>query len=81
MIKILFFGRFSDAATQMECELPEGVSDIKALAAWICSDNAAFAKLYAGKGNRVALNQCFADPAALIQDGDEIAFMSALSGG
>jgi len=55
MIKILFFGRLSDAAQPMNCELPEGVS--------------------------TAVNQMMTPRSATIKDGDEIAFMSPLSGG
>jgi len=81
MIKILFFGRFSDAANPLDCELPAGVSDIAGLAQWIAESNPAFAALYEAGGHRLSLNQCFCAPATSIKDGDEIAFMSALSGG
>jgi len=33
------------------------------------------------KGNRISVNQLFVEKDALIKDGDEIAFMSPLSGG
>ena len=81
MIKILFFGRLSDAAQPMSCDLPNEVSTIGDLSLWLGQGDAALNEALQAKGNRIALNQIICDENAVIKDGDEIAFMSPLSGG
>lgn len=79
MIKVLFFGSLKDivGANKEECELASatvgGVFEV-----------------YANRFPRlrelqrsivVARNQCFCDPTAALEDGDEIAFLPPVSGG
>ena len=81
MAKLLFFGRFSDIAKARDMALPAGVSDSEALADWLSQSDAALAAQFARAGNRVAVNKVMVSGAVPITDADEIAFMSALSGG
>ena len=81
MIKILFFGRLSDAAQPMDCELPKGVSTAGELAIWLEAQKPLLDKGLSDKGVRIAVNQIMTPRSATIKDGDEIAFMSPLSGG
>ena len=81
MIKILFFGRLSDAAQPMSCELPIEVSTVGELSQWLGQRDETLNEALSAKGNRIALNQAICDENAVVKDGDEIAFMSPLSGG
>ena len=81
MAKLLFFGRFSDISGPQDVSLPDEVKDTDDLIAWLCKDDAAMATQFSRNGNRIAVNQAMINQAASITDADEIAFMSALSGG
>lgn len=81
MIRILFFGRLSDAAQPLSCELPDDVATVQQLAIWLGADNPALSDALSAKGVRIAVNQDMTAKDAAIKDGDEIAFMSPLSGG
>ena len=81
MIKLMFFGRFTDIAASRDSELPIEISTVKDLAAWLGKDDDPLRHALAQKGVRVAVNQVMTDFDAPVVDGDEVAFMSALSGG
>jgi len=81
MAKLLFFGRFSDISGPRDMPLPDGVNDSDVLIAWLSDGDAALAAQFARAGNRVAVNKVMIQEAVPITDSDEIAFMSALSGG
>jgi len=81
MAKLLFFGRFSDISPARDIALPEGVSDSDGLMAWLADNDDALAAQFARAGNRVAVNKVMINGSVVITDTDEIAFMSALSGG
>ena len=81
MIEILFFGRLGDASQTLRVELVEGVSDTDGLTAWLSAQNSALAVELEKEGNRVAVNKTIISENASLKDGDEIAFMSPLSGG
>lgn len=81
MINILFFGRLSDFAQPVSCELPNSVKNTQQLCAWLEDNNSGLAGVLSDKSIRIALNQAFVTGNADIQDGDEVAFMSPLSGG
>ena len=83
MIKLLYFGRFRDVADNTDIDLPAGVSDSKALTAWLSSHVNAFEAEWQRAGARMAINKTVVNDMEThpIADGDEIAFMSALSGG
>ena len=81
MAKILFFGRFSDISERREFSLPKSVNNSGDLIAWLSKDNPALAAQFERQGNRIAVNKVMIKGSVPIKDTDEIAFMSALSGG
>lgn len=81
MAKILFFGRFSDLSPPLDMPLPDGVSDVDSLSAWLGTTVEGFAHLSEQSGAHVAVNKSVVLGNMDISDVDEIAFMSALSGG
>ncbi len=81
MIEILFFGRLGDTSKTLRVELPEGVSDTDGLTNWLSRQNSALEIELEKAGNRIALNKTIISENAPLKDGDEIAYMSPLSGG
>lgn len=81
MITIVYFGRLSDVGTSGRTALPAGVGDVRGLVAHLSQGDTELSEALARKGNRVAVNQVLVDWDASIADGDEVAFMSPLSGG
>lgn len=81
MIEILFFGRLGDASEAMRIELPDAVSDTAALTVWLSKQNSGLAIELEKAGNRIAVNKTIITENTLLKDGDEIAYMSPLSGG
>lgn len=81
MAVIQYFGRFSDIATSGEATLPAHVSDTDALAEWLAQSNDRFAEELKRPGVSVVVNKEIVRGVAPVTDKDEIAFMSALSGG
>jgi len=81
MIEILFFGRLGDASDSLSIDLPVGVADIDGLTKWLSDQNSALGVELSKEGNRVAVNKTIISENTPLKDGDEIAFMSPLSGG
>ncbi|MEO0398595.1 MAG: MoaD/ThiS family protein [Pseudomonadota bacterium] len=81
MAVIHYFGRFSDLAASGDMPLPAGVTDTATLIDWLSSENARFAEEMARPGAAVVVNQEIVRGVQTLTDRDEIAFMSALSGG
>lgn len=81
MIEILFFGRLGDASETLRVTLPEGVGDTDGLTQWLSQRNPALGKELGKVGNRVAVNKAIIAENIPLKDGDEIAYMSPLSGG
>jgi len=81
MAKILFFGRFSDLSGPLNIELPNGVTDKPSLTAHISKLLPGFAELAALPDTRISVNMMVSMKEVEITNGDEIAYMSALSGG
>ena len=81
MAKILFFGRFSDLSGPIEIELPENVKDKKSLTAHISTLITGFEALANRPDTRVSVNMLVTINEVTVGNDDEIAFMSALSGG
>ena len=81
MIEILFFGRLGDASQTLRVELVEGVSDTDGLTAWLSAQNSALAVELEKAGKRIAVNKTIITDKVPLKDGDEIAYMSPLSGG
>ena len=81
MAKILFFGRLSDLSEARDMDLPQGVDSTQALKVWLMEQDAALADGLSGPGIFVSVNKQIKQADAPITNADEIAFMSALSGG
>lgn len=80
---ILFFGHVRDVAgtSLIEAVLPGEVSDVSSLIGWLSADNHHLGAALRAPGVRVAIGRTFAQSNAKLDDADEIAFMSPLSGG
>lgn len=81
MAKILFFGKLSDAGSAMDMPLPDGVSTTADLTHWLGNQDAALKDALDSPGVFIAVNQEVVRQDTNITDADEIAYMSALSGG
>ena len=81
MIEILFFGRLGDASETLRLALPQGVSDTDSLKKWLSKENVALGIELKKAGNRIAVNKTIISANTPLKKGDEIAFMSPLSGG
>ena len=81
MIDILFFGRLGDASETLRLQLPDGVSDTDGLTAWLSEQNEVLGIELAKAGNRIAVNKVIIPKNSPLNEGDEVAYMSPLSGG
>ena len=81
MIEILFFGRLGDASETLRIDLPDGVSDTDGLKVWLSDQNSVLGIELEKTGNRIAVNKTIIAENTSLKDGDEIAYMSPLSGG
>ena len=81
MIEILFFGRLGDASETLRVELPVGVKDTNGLTKWLSEQNSALGSELEKAGNRIAVNKTIISENSAVKEGDEIAYMSPLSGG
>lgn len=81
MIEILFFGRLGDASETLRMALPAGVTDTDGLTAWLSGQNSALGIELEKESNRIAVNKAIVTENTLLENGDEIAYMSPLSGG
>lgn len=81
MIEILFFGRLGDASETLRLELPQGVNDTDGLTAWLSEQNEVLGTELEKAGNRIAVNKTIISENTALKVGDEIAYMSPLSGG
>ena len=79
MIRILYFGRVSEAAgaSSIDIDLPGGVADTGALRAWLAET----VPELEDPSVRVALNHDLVTKDCAIVAGDEIAFFPPVSGG
>lgn len=81
MAKFLFFGRFSDLSGDLSLDLPDTVQSSDDLIPWLDAHVAGVVEMLARPGSRVAINKELIVDNSPISNSDEIAFMSALSGG
>jgi len=81
MAKILFFGKLSDASSAIDMLLPAGVTNTDDLTAHLSAQNAALKDALDSPGVFIAVNKEIVRETTAITDDDEIAYMSALSGG
>ena len=83
-LTILYFAWLRErvGASQESVALPHGVHTVGELIAWLTARDPGHASAFAnGRAVRCAVNQEFADPAARIGPGDEIAFFPPVTGG
>jgi hypothetical protein len=81
MAVILFFGRFSDLSKRIDVELPAYVTDKASLTTYLSQTVEGFASLAALKDTRISVNMIVSMTETSVGNDDEIAYMSALSGG
>jgi len=81
MIEILFFGRLGDASETLRLDLSEELSDTDNLTKWLSEQNPALGIELEKAGNRIAVNKTIITENTPLKIGDEIAYMSPLSGG
>ncbi len=83
-LRVLYFAWLRDRLGRSEerLALPAGVADVGALRGWMRGRDPLFAELFADGGRiRAAVNQDFADDAAALSPGDEVAFFPPVTGG
>jgi len=81
MITVLFFGRLGDASETLRMALPESVNDTDGLTTWLMENNSTLEIELKKAGNRIAVNKAIISQNTPLNEGDEIAYMSPLSGG
>jgi molybdopterin synthase sulfur carrier subunit len=77
MLKLLYFFNLVDTlgCAQEELALPDGVTDVGGLLAWLGQRDEKYLKALAdGSKLQLTINKKFVDRATSIKDGDEIAF-------
>jgi len=81
MITVLFFGRLGDASETLRMALPTAVSDTDGLTTWLMEYNSTLETELKKAGNRIVVNKAIITQNTPLNEGDEIAYMSPLSGG
>lgn len=81
VMDILFFGRLSDAAQNISGAKPVGVVDTDSLIKWLSDNQEGLGQELAKAGNRIAVNKVIVTDNTPLNNNDEVAFMSPLSGG
>ena len=84
MIHVLYFAWLRERMGRAEerLELPPGVGTVAELVGWLTARDAEGARAFADASVvRAAVNQDFADPAAPVRPGDEVAFFPPVTGG
>jgi molybdopterin synthase sulfur carrier subunit len=84
MVKLLYFARLREAlgTSQEEIAVPDGVTDIQRLMAWLSQRGGAWQEEFTGcRPLRAAVNQELVVNTAVFHDGDEIAFFPPVTGG
>ena len=83
-LTILYFAwlRERTGASQESVPLPAGVTTVGELVAWLAARSPGHASAFANRRTvRCAVNQDFADYAARVGPGDEVAFFPPVTGG
>lgn len=84
MIKLLYFARLREAlgTSSESVQTPDGVSNVKALMAWLASRGGEWQMQFDGcRQIRAAINQELVSDDAPIKAGDEVAFFPPVTGG
>jgi molybdopterin synthase sulfur carrier subunit len=83
-VHVLYFAWLRERVGRSEeaLELPESVTDVGALVAWLRAQGDNYRRAFAVPGLvRCAVNQVFAGPEMSIKSGDEVAFFPPVTGG
>jgi len=83
-LRILYFAWLRERTGKSEesVAMPDGVSTVGDLMAWLRARDAAHAAAFVNpRLVRVAVNQSFADPDQMLSPGDEVAFFPPVTGG
>ena len=83
-LRILYFARLREAlgVAAEELEIPDGVSDILGLMAWLAARGEVWQQEFAGcRPLRAAVNQELVSNSAHFKAGDEVAFFPPVTGG
>jgi sulfur-carrier protein len=81
-VRLRFFASLREAlGPQGELQLPPGATVADARQALLARGAPFDAALAPGRALRAALNQAVCEPAALLSDGDELAFFPPVTGG
>jgi molybdopterin converting factor small subunit len=80
---VLFFGRLGEAAGKAETavDLPSSEMELEAFRDLVTHSNPELAKLILNPSVRTVINQAMVLRDAVVRDGDEVAFLPAVSGG
>lgn len=81
MAHLLFFGQFSDIAENGDVALPAHVNNTDKLIVWLGETNERFTSLWNKSGTAIVVNNEIIRESQPIKTTDEIAILSALSGG
>lgn len=83
MAQFLFFGRFTDVSAGFTRDIPDDVQSSADIARYLCETLDGFKAEWNRAGARMAVNHVLVIDSApvTVSHDDEIAFMSALSGG
>jgi sulfur-carrier protein len=83
-LKLLYFARLREAlgVAKEEVAIPDGVTDIQTLMAWLARRGGVWQEEFAGcRPLRAAVNQMLVANSASFRAGDEIAFFPPVTGG
>jgi len=80
-MRVLFFGRLAELAGGRERTVPDTIATLSDLHAFLSESDAHLRGALTAKGIRVAVNKTIITGDTTLSPGDEIAFMSPLSGG
>ena len=81
MTQLLFFGRFSDLIENGVVTLPNTVTNTDELIVWLGETHDGFTDLWKKPGTTIVVNNEMVSRTQPINPTDEIAILSALSGG
>ena len=83
MIEVLFFARVRDEVGMegLKLEMPVGVNSLLQFTQHLIVTHPSFAGIIDQPSILVAINQEFARPGSVIEDGDEIAYFPPVTGG
>lgn len=77
LIRALFFGHIADIAGSRECELTPAVSTVKSVVDQLIQEH----PILENHKLLIAVNEEYADANTILNDGDEVAIFTAVSGG